>query len=121
MRAGCIGWPGGMISSPVERIATIGLRQTSTVATPIAASTPVSRLVRICPAAQHRLARGDVGAGERHAAAGGDRAADAQRRPPAHVGVLDHHDGVGAARHHAAGRDGDGLPRRTIVVGTTPV
>ena len=49
MRAGCIGWPGGMISSPVERIATIGLRQTSTSATPIAASTPVSRLVRICP------------------------------------------------------------------------
>ena len=26
-------------------------------------------------------------------------------RPGARLGVLDHHDGVGAARHHAAGRD----------------
>ena len=49
MRAGAIGSPGAMISSPVERIATIGLSQTCTTATPIAASTPVSRLVRIVP------------------------------------------------------------------------
>ena len=41
--------PGAMISSPVERIATIGLRQTLTCATPIAASTPVSRLVSSWP------------------------------------------------------------------------
>ncbi len=38
-----------MISSPVDRIATIGRRHTSIAATPIAASTPVSRLVRIAP------------------------------------------------------------------------
>ena len=49
MRAGAIGSPGAMISSPVDRIATIGLSQTCTTATPIAASTPVSRLVRIVP------------------------------------------------------------------------
>jgi hypothetical protein len=41
--------PGAIISSPVDRIATIGLRQTSIAATPIAASTPVSRLVRVVP------------------------------------------------------------------------
>ncbi len=38
-----------MISSPVERIATIGFLQTSTAATPTAASTPVSRLVSRWP------------------------------------------------------------------------
>ncbi len=38
-----------MISSPVEMIATIGFRQTSTSATPTAASTPVSRLLSGCP------------------------------------------------------------------------
>ena len=122
MRAACIGWPGAMISSPVERMATIGLRQTSTVATPIAASTPVSRLVRTLSASQNRLAGGDVGAGERDAAAGGHRAADvdvmsgfsrtlAPRARGGHdIHVLDHDDGVGTARHHPAGGDRDGPP-----------
>ena len=110
MRAGCIGSPGAMISSPVERMATIGLRQTSTAATPIAASTPVSRLVRIVPAPKHRFAGGDVGAGERDAAAGGDGAGDRAVRCR-DIRVLDHHDRIRAARHHAAGRDRDGLAR----------
>jgi hypothetical protein len=46
---GFIGWPGSMISSPVEMIATRGRRQTSTDAAPIAASVPVSRLVSVSP------------------------------------------------------------------------
>ena len=42
--------PGAMISSPVETIATRGRRHTSTVAQPTAASMPISREVRTCPA-----------------------------------------------------------------------
>ena len=66
-------------------------------------------------APQHRFAGGDVGAGERDAAA---RTRDQRRRPAsatplrrADVRVLDHDDGIGAARHHAAGRDRDSLAR----------
>ena len=51
---------------------------------------------------QHGFAGGDVGAGERHAAAGGHGSGDPQHSPP-RVRVLDHHDGVSTARHHAAG------------------
>ena len=105
-----------MISSPVDRMATTGRRQTSTSATPIAASTPVSRLVSSLPGAQHGLAGRDVGAGERHAAAGADRAGDAQLAA-ANVGVLDHHDGVGAARHHAAGGNRQRLAATRLAVG----
>ena len=55
-------------------------------------------------AAKHRLARRDVGSGERHPAAGGDRSGDS-KFAAAYLGVLDHDDGIGAARHHAAGGD----------------
>ena len=44
------GEPGGTISSPVDRIATFGRPHTCTSATPIAASTPISREVRSWPA-----------------------------------------------------------------------
>ena len=46
---GRIRLPGSRISSPVERIPTVGCRKTSTAARPIAASTPVSRLVSSSP------------------------------------------------------------------------
>ena len=50
------------------------------------------------------------------------RAADAQHSPSRDVGVLDHHDGVGAARHHAAGGDRHRLAAiESSSVGTTPV
>ena len=99
-----------MISSPVERMATIGLRQTSTSATPIAASTPVSRLVSSCPARSTvSPAVMSVPANETPLP-GADRPGDSQLAA-AHVGVLDHHDGVGAARHHAAGGDRQRLAR----------
>jgi hypothetical protein len=60
------------------------------------------------PAPQHRLACRDVGTGERHAAAGCDRTCDAQA-VAARFRVFHHHHGVGAARHHASGRNGDRL------------
>ena len=77
MRAGCIGWPGAMISSPVERIATIGLRQTSTFGDANRCEHAGVAAGQDLSAPQHRLAGGDVGAGKRHAAAGGDGAGDA--------------------------------------------
>ena len=110
-----------MISSPVERIATIGFRQTSTAATPIAASTPVSRLVSSWPRRSTVSPRGDVGSGKRYAAACCDGPGDSQFAA-VDLGVLDHDDGVGAARHHAAGGDRHGLARRRSPwSGTMPV
>jgi hypothetical protein len=59
--------------------------------------------------AQHGLAARDVGAGIADVLACGDGAADlddARAVAFGHdLGVLDHHDGVGAARQHRAGRD----------------
>ena len=120
MRAGCIGSPGAMISSPVERIATTGLRQTSTAATPMAASTPVSRLVRISPRRRTvSPAVMSVPANETPLPAR-DRARHAQV-VARDVRVLDHHDRVGAARHHAAGGDRHRLATSNEVDGTMPV
>ena len=93
-----------MISSPVDRMATIGRRQTSTSATPIAASTPVSRLVSAWPARSTvSPAVMSVPANDTPLPALTARAI--RSRAVADVGVLDHHHRVGAARHHAAGRN----------------
>ena len=56
---------------------------------------------------QHGLAARDVGARVGDDCAGRDGAAqiDRRRRRLDQLGVLDHHDGVGAARDHPAGRD----------------
>ena len=58
---------------------------------------------------QHGLAARDVGAGVGDKLAGRDGAPDVDRRALRsldELGMLDHHHGVGAARHDAAGRNG---------------
>ena len=60
------------------------------------------------PPPEDCLAGGDVRSGEGDAAAGGDRAADLQRGV-SNIDVLDHDHGIGATRHHPAGRNGDCL------------
>ena len=110
-----------MISSPVDRIATIGFRQTCTIATPICREHAGVAAGQDRSAPQDCFAGGDVGAGKRDAAAGGHGAADVHvvsgfsrtgaglAKARHYIRVFDHHDGVGAARHHAAGGDRHGL------------
>ena len=62
-----------MISSPVERIATVGRRTTSTSPRPMAARTPVSREVSRVPRLRTSSPRRHVGPGE------GDRPTPARR------------------------------------------
>ena len=62
--------------------------------------------------AQQRLAARDVGAGIGHELPGRSGAADFDRARSRRLRVLDHHDGVGAARHRAAGRDRRGGARQ---------
>ena len=52
--------------------------------------------------AEHGLAAGDVGSGKRHPASRRDRSGDPQLAAVG-LGVLDHHDGIGAARNHSSG------------------
>ena len=61
-------------------------------------------------APQHHLAARDVGAGigDELARRGGAAHIDGGVGAFDQLGLLDHHDGVGAARHHAAGGDGGG-------------
>ena len=62
--------------------------------------------------AQQRLAAGDIGAGIGDELSGRSGAADLDRARPRRLGVLDHDDGVCAARHRTAGRDRRGRARQ---------
>ncbi len=97
-----------MISSPVETIATRGRRQTSTDGAADRRQHADLARGQNLPGMQHGLAAGHVAAGEGDELTGSRRPADLDDGRVALVdrlGVLDHDDGVGAARHHAAGRD----------------
>src|SRR6185295_16326623 len=98
-----------MISSPVERMATIGFRQTSTAATPIAASTPVSRLVSTWPR-RRTVSPAVMSVPAKDTALPAGTARDPQLFT-AYLSVLDHDHGVGAAWNHPAGGDRDGRSR----------
>ena len=109
--------PARTSSSPVESTATLGRRTTSTCGD--AAGRQHADLARrdagLAP--QHHLAARDVGAGIGDELAGRDRAAHIDRRRAVSVdqlGVLDHDHRVGAARHHAAGRNRGGGARRHL-------
>ncbi len=63
------------------------------------------------PSTKHGFAAGEIAAGEGDELAGGCGPANFDQGLAAIVdrlGVLDHDDGVGAARHHPAGRDQSG-------------
>ena len=102
-----------MISSPVERMATIGLRQTSTAATPIAASTPVSRLVSSWPR-RSTVSPAVISVPANDTPLPAVTALAIRSSRPLRLGVLDHDHGIGAARHHPAGgnRHGRARPNR---------
>ena len=115
-----IGWPGGISSSPVEKIATRGLRHTSISARPIAASEPIPREVSTWPA-RSTVSPREMSLPARRRAPGSDRPVHLDQdlaRGILRLGVLDHHDRVGASGQHPAGRDhgcrarNDGVARR---------
>ena len=108
--AGCIGSPGAMISSPVERMATTGFRQTSTAATPIAASTPVSRLVSSWPR-RSTVSPPVMSVPANDTPLPGVTALAIRSSRPLDLRVLDHDHGVGAARNHPAGGNRHGRAR----------
>jgi len=112
---GRIGVPGATISSPVEMMATRGRRHTSTAAQPTAASMPISREVSSWPARKRSLPRArslPAKAMNWPGAAGRRTSMTVARSTLARLSVLDHDDGVGAARHHAARGDQSRPPRQ---------
>ena len=92
--------------------ATRGLRATDTCAMPQAASMPISREPITVPARNSILAARDVGAGIGYELPGRGGAADLDRARAGGLGVLDHDDGVGTARHRPAGRNRGGGARQ---------
>ena len=111
-------WPGsstpvvaGTTSSPVERMATVGRTRTRTSRIPAAASSPRSWARSGRPAGASRRARRHVLVGPHHPVAGCGRAHDLDRAGHHLLRVLDHHDGVGAGREGATGRDRHGSAR----------
>ena len=115
--------PAATSSSPVERIATRGARNTATSA--LADGREQRDLARAEPdaAAQHRLAGADVGAGgARWRRPAATACAHVDRAPSlGRLGRLDHHHRVRAARDHAAGGDrASRRPGRTSCAGACP-
>ena len=103
-------------------MATRGCLNTLIVASPSAASTPISRDVSCCPA-RSTVSPRDVGARVTDVLAGRERAPDLHALAGfrfEQLGMLHHEDRIGAARQHAAGGDRRRESADHVDGGTTP-
>ena len=102
--AGSIGWPGAMISSPVEMIATVGFCQTVDLGDSDRCQHSGVAARQDLTSAEHGFPARNVGSRERDSASGRHGPRDSQLTT-LHVGMLDHDHGIRPSWHHAAGRD----------------
>ena len=107
---------------PVERIAIRGLRVDLDVERADGGERADAARVQHVTRLEHRLARGDVGRAPADVLPRIHRREDPDIvRSGDALGLLDHHDRVGALRHGGARRDLDALPRGDRRVATCAV